>query len=291
METPKGTRGVIGLRPTEGKAWGDDLEALLSIMTRAISLAVERELLSEKNTANVLALESERLGKLLLDSVSHELRTPLTVIQGAASVLQEEETAQDAHDRPALLAEILDAAGRLNGIVENLLSMSRLETGTIHLEPSEVDAHDLVATALAEARSELAGHDTEVEYNGTEDCAVFCDAALVVQVLVNLLRNSARYAGEGATIQVIVDARPDGVVFSVRDDGPGVLASDLDHLFDKFFRAKRSIPGGTGLGLAICKGIVSAHGHGGNISARNLSGGGFAVDFALPAVPLGGDSR
>ncbi len=289
METPKGTKGVIGLRSADGKSWGDDLEALLRIMARTVSLAVERELLSETNTANALALESERLSKLLLDSVSHELRTPLTVIQGASSALQDEDTAQDTQARPALLAEIKDAVGRLNGIVENLLSMSRLETGNIHLESDEVDPHDLVAAALAAAGSELAGHETKVDYGGAEDCAVSCDAALIVQVLVNLLCNSARYAGEGAKIQIAVDAHPEGVSFSVRDDGPGVLESDIGRLFDKFFRAERSIPGGTGLGLAICKGIVCAHG--GTIAARNLSGKGFAVDFDLPAALPKGGSR
>ncbi len=286
METPKGTKGVIGLRTAEGLAFGDDLEALLSIMTRTISLAVEREILSQRNTANALALESERMGKLLLDSVSHELRTPLTVILGAGSALQDREMAKDAGVRTALLAEIMDAAGRLNGIVENLLSMSRLEAGAIHLDPIEVEPQDLVASALAAAKAELAGHETRVERSGDEDRALSCDAALIVQVLVNLLRNAARYAGEAAGIRIGIEGRTDAIAFSVSDNGPGVDPADLEHLFDKFFRTKRAIPGGTGLGLAICKGIVTAHG--GRIWARNSPEGGLAVEFTLPASPSEG---
>ena len=286
METPKGTKGVIGLRLAQGKAWGDDQEALLRIMARTISLAVERELLSEKNAANALAVESERLGKLLLDSVSHELRTPLTVIQGASSALQDNDTVLDVEARSSLLVEIKDAVSRLNGIVENLLSMSRLETGAIHLQRIETDPEDLVAAALAAADSELAGHDVKVDYEKTVTEPVICDAVLIVQTLANLLRNSARYAGAHARISLLIGSRPGFVSFSVRDDGPGVREPDIEHIFDKFFRAGRSTPGGTGLGLAICKGIVIAHG--GTISAKNLPEGGFAVDFELPATPREG---
>ena len=286
METPKGTKGVIGLRLAQGKAWTDDQEALLRIMARTISLAVERELLSEKNVANSLAAESERLSKLLLDSVSHELRTPLTIIQGASSALQDNDTALDTEARASLLAEIKDAVNRLNGIVENLLSMSRIETGAIHLQRIETDPEDLVAAALAASDTELAGHDVKVEYESGFAQPVICDAVLIVQTLANLLRNSAQYAGADARIRLLIGSRPGFVSFSVRDSGPGVREPDIEHIFDKFFRAEQSVPGGTGLGLAICKGIVIAHG--GTISAKNLPGGGFAVDFDIPAAPREG---
>jgi two-component system sensor histidine kinase KdpD len=286
METPKGIKGVIGLKAAKGRSWGDDQEALLRIMARTISLAVERELLSEKNAANALAVESDRLSKILLDSVSHEFRTPLTVIQGASSALQDDETALDAEARSSLLTEIKDAASRLNGIVENLLSMSRIEAGAIHLQLSEMDPEDLVAAALTAADNELAGHEVKVVYEAAMADPVTCDAVLIVQTLANLLRNSARYAGAKARIGLFIGSKPGFVSFSVRDDGPGVPEADLEHIFDKFFRVEKSPPGGTGLGLAICKSVVVAHG--GEISARNLPQGGFAVDFNLPSKPRGG---
>jgi two-component system sensor histidine kinase KdpD len=255
-------------------------------MARTVSLAVERELLSEKNTANALAVESERLSKILLDSVSHELRTPLTVIQGAASALQDEETADDPEARASLVGEMKDAVGRLNDIVENLLSMSRIEAGATRLQLREMDPEDLVAAALAAADGELAGHEVKVEYEAGMADSLSCDAGLIVQTLANLLRNSARYAGEKAKIGIIVGSMPGFVSFSVRDDGPGVPKSALEHIFDKFFRVEHSPPGGTGLGLAICRSVVIAHG--GRISARNLPEGGLAVDFCLPVKPRGG---
>ena len=164
--------------------------------------------------------------------------------------------------------------------------MSRIEAGAIHLQLTEMDPEDLVAAALTTADNELAGHEVNVEYEAAMVEPVTCDAVLIVQTLANLLRNAARYAGAKARIGLFVGAKPGFVSFSIRDDGPGVPESDLEHIFDKFFRVEKSPPGGTGLGLAICKSVVVAHG--GEISARNLPEGGFAVDFNLPSKPRGG---
>ena len=279
MDTPNGTIGVIGLRQAQGLAWTEDGEKFLRTMVRTLSLAVERELLSERNRANELGKESERIGKLLLDSVSHELRTPLTVIKGSASALADEETALDAPTRRALVDEIAGASERLDAIVENLLSMNRLESGPLALRRTEADAEDLVAAALKAAGADLAGHELEID-EASIDAPISCDASLIVQTLVNLLRNAAGYSGAGSRITVKTGAERGWASFAVEDDGPGVREADLPRLFDKFFRAERSAPGGTGLGLAICKGIVEAHG--GRIEARNLPGRGFAVSFTLP---------
>ncbi|MGO8695444.1 MAG: ATP-binding protein [Rectinemataceae bacterium] len=279
MDTPHGTIGVIGLRQGQGLAWTEDNETFLRTMARTLSLAVERELLSERNRANELSKESERISKLLLDSVSHELRTPLTVIKGSASALSDEETARDAPARRALVDEIVGASERLDAIVENLLSMNRLESGPIALRRTEVDSEDLVAAAVKVASGDLAGHRLDI-YGAAIDAPLSCDAGLIVQALVNLLRNAASYSGSGSHITVKTSAESGQARFTVEDDGPGVREADLSRLFDKFFRAERSAPGGTGLGLAICKGIVEAHG--GRIEARNLPGRGFAVSFTIP---------
>ncbi|HUW40723.1 MAG TPA: sensor histidine kinase KdpD [Rectinemataceae bacterium] len=279
MDTPNGTIGVIGLRQAQGMAWTDDNETFLRTLVRTLSLAVERELLSERNRANELNKESERISKLLLDSVSHELRTPLTVIKGSASALADEETARDAPTRRALIEEIVGASERLDAIVGNLLSMNRLESGPIALRRTEVDAEDLVAAALKAAGGDLAGHELVIDQVSI-DAPVPCDAGLIVQTLVNLLRNAAAYSGAHSRIAVSASAERGWARFAVEDEGPGVREADMARLFDKFFRAERSAPGGTGLGLAICKGIVEAHG--GHIEAHNLPGRGFAVSFTLP---------
>jgi two-component system sensor histidine kinase KdpD len=283
MDTPQGGIGAIGLRRAEGRAWTDELESFLRTMCRTISLALGRALLSAEKEALALDRESDRLGKLLLDSVSHELRTPLTVIEGSASALSDEETARDEGARRALVAGILGAAARLNGIVENLLSMSRLETGKLVLARSDSEAEELVAAAAKLAADDLAGH--ELSLGAEPGLELSCDAGLVVQVLANLLRNAARHGGPVSRIAVRAEPGPSGARFSVSDDGSGLGEAELPRLFSKFYRGERASPGGSGLGLAICKGIVEAHG--GRISARNLVGGGFEVSFSLPSPGAG----
>ncbi|HET7838194.1 MAG TPA: ATP-binding protein, partial [Rectinemataceae bacterium] len=278
LDSPKGGIGVIGLRPATGQAWTAQLESLLRTMSRTVSLAVERALLAAEKEAAALDRESERLGRLLLDSVSHELRTPLTVIEGSASALADEETAGDPAARGALVAGILGASGRLNGIVENLLSMSRLEAGKLVLARSLVEAEELVAAAAKLAEADLAGHELSLK---PEPLSISCDAGLIIQALVNLLRNAARHGGSRSRIALSVVPTASGAEFTVADDGPGLGPAELPRLFTKFFRAEGAAPGGSGLGLAICKGIVEAHG--GRIAAGNLAGGGFAVSFTLPA--------
>ena len=290
MDTPQGRIGVVGLRPALGTAWSEDLESFLRTMSRTLSIAVQRELLAEREATSALAAESERLGSLLLDSVSHELRTPLAIIQGSASALADEATAEDPMSRRELVDEIRGGAERLDGIVENLLSMNRLESGALSLRIEESGPEDLVSSALAAVREELGGRTLSVDLAGVGR-PLFCDEGLIVQVLVNLLRNSARYAGPTARIEVGARSERGSTVFRVRDDGPGLRDADLPHIFDKFYRADRSQPGGTGLGLAICKGIVEAHG--GRIAARNALGGGFLVEFELPdgSPKAGGGGR
>jgi two-component system sensor histidine kinase KdpD len=280
LETPNGTIGVIGVK-REG-VWTDDDELFLGTATRTLSLAVERELLAEQNRSNALTRESERVSKIILDSVSHELRTPLTVIKGSASVLSDGAVLGDREASAALADEIQEAVERLDGIVENLLSMNRLESGPFKLRRTSEELGDLLASALDAAAKELSGHEIELAI-ARDLPPLSCDAGLVIQVLVNLLTNAARYSGAGSHIAVRAEADEASLRCAVEDDGPGVAPADLPRLFDKFFRAEHAAPGGTGLGLSICKGVVEAHG--GRIEAHNLSPRGFAVSFELPAEP------
>jgi two-component system sensor histidine kinase KdpD len=277
MDTPNGIIGVTGIKQ-EG-VWTDENELFLNTIARTLSLAVEREELAEESRARALARESERISGLILDSVSHELRTPLTVIKGSASVLADPSIGSSADTQAMLVGEIQEASERLDAIVGNLLSMSRLESGPMALHRTVEEAGDLIAAAASMASRELAGHAFSTKV--PDDLpSLQCDAGLVVQAIVNLLRNAASYAGPGSKIEVEVTNFDGRLAFEVRDDGPGVAGTDLPHIFDKFFRASRAIPGGTGLGLSICKAIVEAHG--GSIEAGNLQPHGFSVVFAIP---------
>jgi two-component system sensor histidine kinase KdpD len=249
------------------------------MLGRTLSLSIERELLAEENRRNMMARESERLGRVLLNTVSHELRTPLTAIKGSITALIDPVTGNDAEARRLLMGETLTATDRLNAIVENLLSMSRLESGMLRLKRSAADVLDLVSVAADALRTQTTEHPLSIRID-EEVPAVSIDFTLMAQVLTNLLTNAALHTPPGTAVQVGVDKTTDGISITVADEGPGVDPAELPHLFETFFRGKNAATGGVGLGLPICKGIVEAHG--GRIVAYINRKGGLSVNIVLP---------
>ena len=226
-----------------------------------------------------MARESERLSKILLHTVSHELRTPLTTIKGSITALMDTATGEDPEARGLLLSETLTASDRLNAIVENLLSMSRLESGMLRVKRSETDVIDLVSVVADALRRQTKDHPLSIRID-EEVPSVSLDFILMVQVLTNILTNSARHTPAGTPIQLSVEKIENGVSFTVSDEGPGVPPDELPHLFETFFRGKKAATGGVGLGLSICKGIVVAHG--GRIAAFVNRKGGLSISIILP---------
>jgi len=277
--TPDSTVGVIGIRIPEGRAWPHDQDQFLQTLGRNLSLSIERELLAEENRKNLMARESERLGRVLLNTISHELRTPLTTIKGSVTALQDAATAEDKDARSALLAETLTATDRLNSIVENLLSMTRLESGMLRLKKSSNDIFDLVSVVADAMRRQSRDHPLSIRVD--EDVPlVSLDFILMTQVLTNILVNTTRHTPPGTSVDISVERKGRGVRMTVADAGPGVAPEELPHLFDRFFRGSKAASGGVGLGLSICKGIVEAHG--GKITAYLNRKGGLSVSIFLP---------
>ncbi len=277
--SPDSTVGVMGIRLPEGRAWPHDQDAFLQTLGRNLSLSIERELLADENRKNLMARESERLGRALLNSISHELRTPLTTIKGSVTALMDSSTAEDREARSALLAETLTATDRLNSIVENLLSMSRLESGMLRLKKSTNDIFDLVSVVADAMRRQSRDHPLSIRID--EDVPlVSLDFILMTQVLTNILVNTARHTPPGTSVEISVERKGRGARITVADAGPGVDPEELPHLFDRFFRGRKAASGGVGLGLSISKGIVEAHG--GKITAYINRKGGLSVSIFLP---------
>ncbi len=226
-----------------------------------------------------MARESERLGRVLLNTVSHELRTPLTTIKGSITALMDPLSGADADTRGALLAETLTAADRLNAIVENLLSMSRLESGMLRLKKSETDVIDLVSVVGDALRRQSRDDPLSIRMDGDLP-AVSIDFTLMVQVLTNILTNAARHTPAGTPVELSVERVDNGIGMTIADAGPGVRPEELPHIFERFFRGRDAATGGVGLGLSICKGIVEAHG--GTISAFINRKGGLSIRIVLP---------
>lgn len=274
------TVGVMGIRLRSGERLAVDQEVLLETFTSHIALVIERELLDEAAAQAAMLRESERLYTALLNSISHELRTPLATISGAAGILVEAQTEPSGEARRTLLGDIQSAAERLNRLVENLLDMSRLDSGRLRLKPEWCDVSEVIAVAVKRLEKSLADHPLTIEYAPNLPL-VQMDFVLMEQVFVNLLDNACRYTPLGTPIKVEATFDGRSLIVTVADSGPGIALQDLEHIFDKFYRGSGPTSEGTGLGLSISRGLVEAHG--GTITAENVSTGGSRFIVRLPA--------
>jgi two-component system sensor histidine kinase KdpD len=277
---PRGPVGVLGVRPAERHAFDapDQLHQLETFANQT-ALAIERAQLATEAQQAEVRIETERLRNSLLSSVSHDLRTPLATITGAASTILENGSRLDAQTRRELLESVREEADRLNRLVQNLLEMTRLQSGALQLRKEWHPLEEVIGAALGRLGKQLG--DRRVDTNVPSDLPLVpIDDVLIEQVLVNLLDNAIKYTPSQSPIRVIATATDEAVTVEVADHGPGLPRGAEDKVFEKFYRAVPTEGRGAGLGLAICQGIVTAHG--GHIWAQNLPEGGVAFLFTLP---------
>ncbi|HEY5527956.1 MAG TPA: sensor histidine kinase KdpD [Thermoleophilia bacterium] len=283
MITPRATAGVLAVAPPEGEALlSPDNRQLLETVATQIGLAIERDELAEQTRCALVEMETERLRSSLLSSVSHDLRTPLAVISGASSTLLELGEGGDKATREELLREVLEESNRLARLVDNLLSMTRLDAGSIQVEKQWYPLEDVIGSAIGRLRKELAGRKVN-KLLPPDLPLVPLDGVLIEQVLVNLMENAVRYTATSTPIDISAYRERGEVVIAVADRGPGLAEGEEERVFDKLFRGSASsatTERGVGLGLAIARAIVEAHG--GRIWAENREGGGARFAFALP---------
>jgi two-component system sensor histidine kinase KdpD len=239
---------------------------------------VEREFLSAMAKDAFVLSESDKLYKTLFNSISHELRIPVAAIMGATDTLLSDRYPEQTRKR--LYYEMSQASVRLNRLIENLLNMSRLESGHLSPRPNWCDVQDLINKVSETLKQELSNYKFIQEI--PEDMPlVYIDFGLMEQVLHNLILNATQYAPEGTTISVSFLYHPDGKLkIKVMDQGKGFNPSEFNLLFNKFYRGEKALSGGTGLGLSIVKGFVEAQG--GVVSAENKDDGGAVITVEIP---------
>ena len=269
MRTGRGTIGIIGLdndRP--GPILSPDQRRLLDALSDQSALAIERVNLVQDIDRAKLTAETERLRSALLTSISHDLRTPLASILGSATSLKAYRGELDEKAQEELIATIQDESERLNRFINNLLDMTRLESGAISVRAEATDLTDVIGSALRRASKVLSTHHVKVDMM-PELPMPRLDGVLMEQVIFNLLDNAAKYAPPNS--EVCVKAFPVGnaVRVEVTDEGDGIPPDDLERIFDKFYRVNAADRqrAGTGLGLAISRGFIEAMG--GTITAGN----------------------
>ncbi len=228
--------------------------------------------------------EVERMKSEFVSMVSHELRTPLGLIKGYASTLLNPQLSLDQATVQRFLMGIDGAADRLARLIENLLSVSRIESGLLRLSTQQVDLGHLISVAVSTVKATAKGREIVLDLPKRQ-VKVEGDRVQLELVMDNLLGNAIKYSPIGKPITVALEAKPNKVVVKVADQGIGIATHHLPKVFDKFYRVEggysKRTPG-SGLGLFICRNIIEAHG--GRIWAESVLGEGSTFYFELPVT-------
>src|SRR5688572_5231342 len=273
--------GVLVILPAADKRFGASEKELIETFAVLIGTILERDhLLAALKHAEIVEA-SERLQRALLQSVSHELKTPLAAVQTGVETLTGAGSA-GTNEESAVL-EIQTALWRLDRVINNLLNMSRIESGVVQPMLDWCDIGELIENSIDLAGEVIKEHRISVDSDPTLPM-VKLDQALVEQCLCNLLLNAAAWIESQSKITVSARLRANELLLMVQDEGKGIRLVELPRIFDTFYRGQAAKPGGTGLGLAIVDGFVRAHG--GNVRAANREPKGAEFEIAIPVETL-----
>ena len=275
--------GVLRIPKERAEVLTDQQKKLLHSMIESTAMAMDRLRVMKERIRSREEANQERYRGNLLRAISHDLRTPLAGIMGTSEMIMDMTDKSDA--RYALADGIYKDADWLHALVENILSLTRLQDGHLTLHKEQEPVEEVIGAAVAAMEKRAPEREIAVHIPD-EILMVPMDARLIGQVLTNLLDNAVKHTQPGEEISVTVseDSEQKTAVFTVADRGTGISAQDLPNIFQMFYTTKGSGPDakrGIGLGLAICESIVTAHG--GTINARNQgSGKGAVFTFTLP---------
>ena len=277
---------VAGIRADNAPSIDEYRKNLMISILDECALAIEKDHMTREKQRMEESARQETLRANLLRAISHDLRTPLTSISGNAAILLEDTGDLDEGKKKELYDSIYDDAIWLNGLVENLLTITRTENGTMKLNIQP----ELVSDAIEEALRHL---DRNAEkrkiVTDLQDDLLLAqmDSALIVQVLINLVNNAVKYTPEDAKITIGAKAEGNMALLWVEDEGQGIPEGTEDKVFDMFYTGvKHSADSrrGIGLGLSLCRSIVQAHG--GEIWMMNARPHGAKVSFTLPIAEV-----
>lgn len=235
---------------------------------------VEKASRKKEEKANTL-----KLYDTLLNSLSHELRTPIATIIAATDNIQSNNNNLTKEDKDNLVSEISKASFRLNQQVENLLNMSRLESGFIKPKMDWCDINELVYDTVKKIEENKVAQKITININPNLPLAK-TDKMLLGQVIYNLLNNACSYTPPNSLVNVTAVVHADILQVIIEDNGQGFPPDEIENVFDKFYRLKSSKAGGTGLGLSIVKGFTESLK--GDIRLENIQTGGARFTIEIP---------
>lgn len=270
-----GNMGVVAVHHTSLFTHGEEQfwEAFLT----QISGKFERDYLRNFAQKTYMLNESEKLYNTIFSSISHELRIPVATIMGSSEALLTQ--GHDEENKHLLYSEINTASVRLNQLIENLLNMSRIESGHITPHPDWCDVLDIANKTIDNLTPQLSLFKFFMQIPNNMPL-IYIDSGLIEQVLYNLVLNATQYAPEGTSIRLIFSIENELLTIQVMDRGLGFPENELPSVFKKFYRGKDAKSGGTGLGLSIVKGYVEALK--GKVTAENRKNGGAKFTVIIP---------
>ena len=281
MRVQERVYGVVGVAVHDSPLDASEQSMLASVVGEC-SLALENARNAREKEESMVLAENERLRANLLRAVSHDLRTPLTSIMGIADTLVSSGDSLEAGTRRQLYADIYSDAQWLTGMVENLLSASRIEEGRLNLSMTTELMDDMIAEALQHMGRRLDGYRVEVQ-KPDEFLFVRADARLIVQVLNNLLDNAIKFSPSGTHIWICSRRQDDRVLVHVADECPGIPEDQKEHIFELFYSGSNPAVDsrrGLGLGLSLCQSVMRAHD--GTITVRDHEPHGTVFELSFP---------
>lgn len=281
----RGSQGVMGVVGIPCRYYPQmevfEKNLMIAIMNEC-GLIMERKRFSEEKQAIEMETQQERLRSNLLRAVSHDLRTPLTGICGNAGVLMEKSGVLSEEKKQEIYRSVYDDAMWLVNLTENLLSITRIENGTLALRMEAELVEDVIYEALRHLGRNAKEHKISVELQDDLLMAQM-DARLIVQVIINIVNNALKYTPTGSEVKICAEKKGNQAQISISDNGPGIPKESKEHLFDMFYTVstgKSDNHRGLGLGLSLCKSIVLAHG--GEITVTDHVPHGAVFSFTLP---------
>lgn len=256
------------------------------LLMHQVNISLERTRLAAELEKEKIAKENELLRSALLSSVSHDFRTPLTSMIGATSTVLELGPHLSEQHIKELLTTVLEEAQRLNRYIQNLLDMTRLEFGQLHLELEWVTIEEIL-NATKKRLKPLLTHNSLVFHISSELPPLHVQSALLEQAIFNLIDNAIKFAPERSPIEVYCYKLEDKFVIDVADRGPGIIPEERKRVFERFHSAEKGDrrKSGSGLGLTICHGMIAAHGGSVSIEDTPYYHRGCCVRIQLPLKP------
>jgi PAS domain S-box-containing protein len=259
-----------------------ELEAKVEERTVILKEALQRLEQSQMELSDALDKEKQlnEIKGRFVSMASHEFRTPLSTVLSSASLLQKYATTDDQPKRERHIGKIKGSVKHLNDLLEDFLSLGKLDEGKVGAHFQELNLHELIQDTIDEMRG-LVKKDQQISYLHEGNEIIESDKKLIKNVLINLVSNAIKFSDEGGTIHVTSRVKNDKAVVSVRDEGIGISQEDQEHLFSSFFRGKNAINiQGTGLGLHIVKRYLDLLS--GEINLESQLGQGTTITFTIP---------